>query len=151
METQSRIVLTRSSEWMNRARSFKVLINGQQTGTIGNGASESFAVSPGSHKVSCKVDWCSSREFDINLQPGETAYLRVQSGMKYYWQFVLPMIIVLFINAYLIFTGKERPFWFNILIGLTCLPGAGYILYYTAINRKEYLLLKYDDKSLFVK
>lgn len=149
METQSRIVLTRSSEWMNRARSFKVLVDGQQVGTIPKGGSESYTVTPGGHKISCKVDWCGSREFDVNLQAGETAYLRVQSGMKYYWQFVLPMIMILFINAFMIFSGKQRPFWFNILIGLVCLPGAGYILYYTAFKRNEYLLVKYDDKSLF--
>ncbi len=148
---QTRIVLTRSSEWMNRARSFKVFIDDQQVGTIANGAAESYTVTPGSHKLMCKVDWCGSRDFELNLQPGETAYLRVQSGMKYYWQFVAPMIAILFINAFMIFSNKPRPFWFNILIGLVCLPGAGYILYYTAFSRKDYLLIKYDDKSLFVK
>jgi Protein of unknown function (DUF2846) len=151
MENQATININRIGEWMNRARAFKVFIDGQQVGTISNGTQASFPVAPGTHKVECKVDWCSSREFEVKAAAGETVYLQVQSGMKYYWQVITPMLIMVFLNFYFVVSKIKKPFWFDILLGLICLPAAGYLLYYTAFSRKDYLLISYDSKSILGK
>ncbi len=151
MEEKSRIVLSRSSEWMNRTRSLKVMIDGQQAGTIGNGNTEEFSITPGQHTIACKIDWCSSRNFDVHLAAGETAYLHVRSGMKYYWQLVGPLLVVLILNLYFVFSEGGRPMWFNYVMILVGLPVLFYIFYYLTFGRKDYLVIVNDDKTLFGK
>jgi hypothetical protein len=151
MENTARIVLNRSSEWINRVRSFKVLIDGQEAGRISNGATEQFPVAAGTHMVGCKVDWCGSNDYELNLQHGETAYVHVKSGMKYYWQFTLPLFVMLLLNFFFTVAKMHKPAWFNILLILICVPAAIYILYYTLFNRKAYLVITKDDKTLFGK
>ena len=151
METTARIVLTRSAEWMNRMRNYRVIIDGQKAGVIGNGATEEFRVAPGEHKVICKVDWCSSREFDVRIDNGETAYLHVSSGMKHYWYFVFPLFVVLAMNFYYVFSEGGRPMWFNYVLIVAALPTLLYVFYFLTIGRRDYLLLVRDDKTLFGK
>jgi len=146
---QSRLVVRRSSEWMNRARSFKIMVDGQQAGTVKNGQSEDIAIASGMHKLFCKVDWCSSREVEIQAKPGETTYLFVKSGMKYYWYFMIPLLIVLVLNFYLTFKHSPKPFWFDILLGIVGLSAAGYMMYYTLFNRKDNLVMGEDEKGIF--
>ncbi len=149
MEAQSRIVLRRSSEWINRLRSFKVIIDGQQLGSIANGATSDFRLSPGKHLVQCKVDWCGSRAFEVDLKEGENAYLLVKNGMKYYMQIVLPLFVLIGLNLYFSFSGTPKPAWFNYLLIAVALPSLAYILYYTLISRNDYLQITKDEKTGF--
>jgi len=127
------------------------MIDGQQTGSISNGGTEEFKLEPGQHKILCKVDWCSSREYDVTIAAGETAYLHVKSGMKYYWQFTIPLLVILFLNFYLTFSKEEKPVWFNFLLIGIAVPAIIYILYYTLFNRKDYLAITKDETTLFGK
>ena len=151
MESNSRIVLTRSSEWMNRARRLRVYINGEKAGTIGNANTEEFKVQPGQHSVSCKVDWCSSRDFEVHLEAEQTVYLQVRSGMKHYWYFAVPLLGVLAINLFYLFTQPSRPVWLDFLLPAMALPLLLYIFYFISIGRKDYLVISNDDKTLFGK
>ncbi len=152
MEGKSRIVLRRSSEWLNRARNLKVFIDGEQAGTIANGESKDFLLTPGHHNLTCKVDWCSSRDFGISLGENETAYLFVRSGMKYYWQTAFPLFVVLALNFYYVFSaGGKRPEWLNYLLIIVALPALLYMMYYVTIGRKDYLVISKDDKTGFSK
>lgn len=149
MDNQARIIIRRSSEWLNRLRGFRVMIDGQEAGRISNGATEEFKVAPGAHKIFCKIDWCSSRGYEVNLQAGETSYLFVRSGMKYYWQAAIPVIIMLALNLCYSLQDIRKPEWLLFgMIGLG-LPVAGYFLYYTVFSRKDYLQLAADQKSGF--
>ena len=151
MESKTKLVLTRKSEFVNRARSFKVMIDGQQAGTIRNGGAEEFHLTPGQHQVICKIDWCSSREYSVDIKEGETTYLQVGSAMKYYWHLATPLLIFLGINLYLTITKQPKPVMFSYaLFGMAALV-IGYLLYYTVINRKGYLLLEKDTTTLFGK
>jgi hypothetical protein len=148
MEQHARIIINRPSEWANRARPFKIMIDGQQVGIIKNGISEEFKVAPGKHTVYCKVDWCSSKPVDINLAAEETEYLEVKSGMKYYYHFVIPLVVVLLYNFMLVFSKSgRRPMWFNIVLLVTALPALGYIFYYLTIGRSNYLQIGRDEKG----
>ncbi len=151
MEGKARIVLRRSSEWLNRARNLKVFIDGEQAGTIANGDTKDFLLSPGPHTISCKVDWCSSRDFSVSLGENETAYLFVRSGMKYYWQTAFPLFVVLALNFYYVFSEGKRPEWLNYLLIIVALPALLYIMYYVTFGRRDYLVVSKDDKTVFSK
>jgi hypothetical protein len=148
MNSQATIIIRRSSEWMNRARSFKVLIDGNETGRIANGGTEEYRVEPGKHKVYCKIDWCSSREYEMELKEGESVRLFVRSGMKYYWHLALPVIFLFSLYLYYTIQDSKKPMWLlYAMIGLG-LPAAGYFLYYTLISKKDYLLLTKEENTV---
>jgi hypothetical protein len=146
MENKSVIALRRSSEWMNKARSFKVFIDGNEAGRISNGATEEYAVSPGTHKVICKIDWCSCREMEVTVKEGEKVYLHIRSGMKYYWHFSIPLLTLVSIYLYHSLQRLPKPLWLMYALIVVALPAACYFLYYSLISRKDYLLLSKDDK-----
>ena len=148
MDTKTKIILTRPSQWMNRIRGYKVLINGQQVGVIKNGATEEYLVEPGTNSVECKVSWCSSRTLPVNIQSGETTYLKVSNGMKLYYLMVLLLAGEVFLNFY--YRGNpDKPSWFEpVTMGLIIIVFA-YLLYYLTFGRKDYLLLEKDTKNVF--
>ncbi|HWC54929.1 MAG TPA: hypothetical protein VG676_15190 [Chitinophagaceae bacterium] len=148
METKTKIIVSRSSEWMNRLRTYKVLINGNQVGMVKNGGTEEFSVQPGNNSVQCKVDWYSSKPFSIDIKEGETAYLRVRSGMKLYWPFFIAIIVGVFLVFY--YKGRpERPEWLTPVTLVLLIPGVLYSLYYTTFGRKNYLVIQKDSKNIF--
>ncbi len=148
MDSKTKIIISRSSEWMNRLRTYKVFINGKQAGTVKNGGSEEFAVEPGVNSVQCKVDWYSSQPFNVDVKEGETNYLRVKSGIKYYWLFMVAIIVGVFI----MFSYKgnpDKPQWVTPVTLILLIPGALYSLYYTTLGRKNFLLVDRDTKNVF--
>jgi hypothetical protein len=53
--------------WMDRARDYRVLVDGQQRAQIGNDSTVQIGVTPGEHVVRLKVDWCGSPEVAITV------------------------------------------------------------------------------------
>ncbi len=148
MDNKTKIIVSRSSQWMNRLRTYRVLINGKQAGAVKNGSSEEFLVEPGTNSIECKVDWCGSRAFSMNLQQGETAYLRVRSGMKLYWLFFIAIFVGVFLLVY--YRGNaDKPSWVTPVMLVSLIPAALYSLYYLTIGRKDYLVLEKDTKNIF--
>jgi hypothetical protein len=60
----------------DRARSYKVLIDGTQVGVVGDGCSEIFSVTPGAHVVRLRLDWCKSDQVDLAVSDGGVVHLR---------------------------------------------------------------------------
>ena len=72
----SSLVLRRASvSWQDRVRDYVVLVDGIEQGRIGNGGEVSIEVSPGTHAIQLKVDWCRSRPLEVRLAEGETKSL----------------------------------------------------------------------------
>lgn len=62
------IRINRKSGWVDRVRSYKVIVDGQVIGDIRNGQSRDFDLAPGHHTLMLKIDWCRSPilEFDTD-------------------------------------------------------------------------------------
>ncbi|MBS1620599.1 MAG: hypothetical protein JST10_11525 [Bacteroidetes bacterium] len=148
METKTKIIVSRSSEWLNRMRSYKIIINSDESGSVKNGGSEEFSVLPGSNTVQCKLGWYSSRPFTLDIKEGETVYLRVRSGMKLYWPLFMLVVAGLVLMFY--FRSKtEKPEWLMPVSLALIMPAIFYTLYYSIFGRKDYLLLQKDSKNIF--
>lgn len=148
MEGKTKIIVTRPSQWMNRIRGYKVFINGNQVGIIKNGTTEEYLVEPGANSVECKIDWCGSKVYSANLQPGETSYLKVSSGMKLYYLFVAVMAVGIFLLTYYR-RNPDKPSWAMPVTLIALFSVVLYLLYYLTIGRKDYLLLEKDTKNVF--
>jgi len=149
MEQKSKIILTRKAEWLNRFRAYRVFIDGIESGKVINGSSEEFITDAGIHTVQCKVNWYGSREFEVQIKPGETSYLLVRSGMKFFWIFYILLIGGLGFNLFYRFARLQKPaYTTNIELALI-LPAILYLLYYLTFGRKDYLIVSKDTKNIF--
>jgi hypothetical protein len=54
------IKIKRESGYVDRFRAYKVVLDGDVIGEIKNGQEVEFAISPGSHQLHLKIDWCRS-------------------------------------------------------------------------------------------
>lgn len=144
-----KLVLSRKSEWMNRLRPYKVLIDGQQIGTIGNGKVEEFEIPAISHSIECKVDWCFSNRYELQANDGEMVYLQVKSGMKAFWLLYVVLIIFLVSSFLMPQVWKdlgEKGEWIRRAIVLIPIV---YMGYYLTIGRRQYLKLEKDTSNVF--
>lgn len=148
-ELFGRIILERKSEWMNRLKGYKVEVNGTvQEKKIMNGASEEYEVPGGTNVIVCKVNWCRSNSFSFDVKPGETIYLKVASGMKYFWvAYVLLLLMIVgrnFAKQYM--TPEMNIAFIVIAVAVLC-----YFLFYITIGRDKYLKIEKDKDNIFAK
>ncbi|MEO7310790.1 MAG: hypothetical protein ABIX01_10365 [Chitinophagaceae bacterium] len=145
----AKIILSRKNDFMNRTRMFKVLIDGQEVGKIGNGKVETFEVAPGNHTIECKIDWCSSQTYEVTVGSDSIDYLQVKSGMKYF--LLLYIVFLAWLASGLIFKQKKEMLgaaypwiqWTIVVIPLA------YLLYYLTLGKKKYLVINQDTSNVF--
>lgn len=126
------IKIERSNEFTNRMREFIILIDGQQAGTIANGATKEFTVSPGQHRLAAKIDWCSSPELTIDVKEDDKSSFNV-SGFKYAnW--------LIGIGAFILIIHFILQETMQIYYGIFFLaPLFLMLLYYLTLGRNKYL------------
>lgn len=72
-----RIVVERTlALWQDRARSYRVFVDGKERGRVANGSTVGIAVAPGSHVVTMKISWCRSKELRVDVGPDSTCRLK---------------------------------------------------------------------------
>ena len=59
--------------YTDRARAYKVLVDGAERGAVKHGAGLDVQVEPGPHTLQMKVDWATSPELEVTLADGERA------------------------------------------------------------------------------
>jgi len=148
MENKTKIVLNRKQEWINRLRTYRVLIDGKEVGSVRNGSAEEFMVTPGTHTVQSKVNWCSSGVYTADLRQDEIIYLKVSNGMKFYWVVFIFILAALLLRQFY-YRISERTGWLAPVQLVLILPSLCYLLYYLTIGRNKYLELGPDKDNLF--
>ncbi len=59
--------------YTDRARAYKVLVDGEERGKVKHGEGVEIEVAPGDHQVQMKVDWATSQPLSVTLAEGERA------------------------------------------------------------------------------
>ncbi len=138
----TKLVLSRKSEWLNRARPFKILIDGELVGTITSGKVEEFELSQINQTIECKVDWCYSNKYEFSAADGDIVYLQVKSGMKAFWVvyvLLLGYIAISFIVPGFISTLGDVGIAIRLIVlGIPLF----YLVYSLTIGRRNYLSLE---------
>ena len=133
------IRIERPNEFMNMMRNYVIYIDGNACGKIANGEVKIFNIKSGKHRVSAKIDWCGSRDFDIEVEENETIELKL-SSFKYGNLILMAFLGALFLNLIFLYVFEfnlfEIFFWPVLFLG--------YYLYYITFGRKRYLNLKID-------
>ena len=63
----------------DRLRPYKVIVDGERSGTIRDNHVEDFDVAPGEHRVQLKIDWSGSPIVQVSVESGNTAVLRASA------------------------------------------------------------------------
>ncbi|MEH7440615.1 hypothetical protein V7182_24500 [Neobacillus drentensis] len=76
------IHLKRTSQYVNRLRKFKVYLNNEYAGDIGNGEEIVLPVEKGCYQIYVQVDWVKSEIYKFNIETGKEVHLLCGSPLK---------------------------------------------------------------------
>jgi hypothetical protein len=74
------LMITRSRKsWMDRARTYKIFVDGDLKGTVRNGEQLILPIASGPHTSQARIDWTGSPAVPFEVAPGETVRMRVEA------------------------------------------------------------------------
>jgi hypothetical protein len=145
----AKIILHRKPAFSHRFRPVEIFIDGEKAGLIKNGDTQEFTVSPGNHKVHCKMGWYYSDPFSVTPEGGEVKFLKIDLGPRSMG--VIYAILFLALLMPLVFRSAS---WYNVetfswirLAALILIIAHG--LYYNFLARKRYLRICEDAGNIF--
>jgi hypothetical protein len=148
MEDKSRIIIRKTSQWLDRHEVYDFFVDDTKVGTIGRASPLYFIITPGVHKFQCKIKQFSSPEFELKIKPEEIIYLRTGKRHSQY----LPAFFwfLTCVISFLVFKilGKS-PQWLIIFQMASFGFYIIYSLYNLTLGRKKYLSLEKDKKTFF--
>lgn len=103
------IKINRATGYVDKTRSYKVMVDEHQIGVINDGETKSFILPDGEHTIYLKIDWCRSNKLKFAIKEGETLEFDCGNALKG-WKILLDMLYVTILkNHYLwIKTKKEE-------------------------------------------
>jgi hypothetical protein len=79
----SHLTVTRPAQlWGDRARKYRIYIDGDLIGKIAQESSIRTEVSPGPHRIQAKVDWSGSPEIVVTIEPDSNLTVRVIKNVE---------------------------------------------------------------------
>ena len=82
MTNKTAIVISRTSEWANRLRRIEFYIDGIKVGSISNGETAEFIVSPGKRSIYAKIDWCKTSPRNVMINEGDIKRYEVGCNIR---------------------------------------------------------------------
>ena len=79
--------------WRDRARNYRVLVDGVQKAQIGDDSTVQIGVMPGTHRVQLAIDWCRSPEVEFTIEHGGIARMECRPNAK-------PLLALLYITIW---------------------------------------------------
>src|SRR5450759_2542047 len=116
------IKIKRTNDYVNALRDYRLYIDGQKIGTIGNNQIKEFDIPIGQHSLIAKLDWCSSPEFPFEASEKDSKNLLLGGMRSSRW--LMPLISISIILALFL---KYVSYYISII--LTLIPLL-YILYF---------------------
>jgi hypothetical protein len=63
-----------ANAYQDRARAYKIMLDGQEVGKVKRGESVAVDAAPGAHQLQLKIDWAVSQPLDVQVQAGQDAH-----------------------------------------------------------------------------
>lgn len=132
----AKLIIKRTSEWVNRMRDIALYLDGEKIGVIGNGQTKEFDIDPGEHRLNSKIDWCGSETMIFNLTDSEIQVVKLSGFKSGKW--LLPIALILSI-IYFAF-GQQLEISSSLFL-VVMSPFGLYLLYHFTLGRNNYLRL----------
>jgi len=78
--TTGRLTIRRPSQYADKARVYRILVDGAPSGTIKSGGELSLELTAGEHVIQARIDWCRSNALKIVVGSGAPTELEVGSN-----------------------------------------------------------------------
>ncbi|MFY9198575.1 MAG: hypothetical protein WBK75_03300 [Acutalibacteraceae bacterium] len=102
------IKINRTTGFVDKKKSYKVMINEHQIGVIHDGQTKTFDLPAGEHIIYLKIDWCRSKKLKFAIEEGQTVEFDCGNALKG-WRILLDMFYVTILkNHYLWIKIKEN-------------------------------------------
>jgi hypothetical protein len=80
-KARSSIVVSRDQRgWRDRARSYDVVIDGEQVAKIKRGRRIELPITSGRHEILMRINWGMSQSIQLDILPGESIQLFCTTG-----------------------------------------------------------------------
>jgi len=63
--------IKREASWANRLRKYKVILDGEEVGSIGESGTFEYPINPGLHTLYLQIDWCRSNKLEFEIENNE--------------------------------------------------------------------------------
>src|SRR5664279_934185 len=130
----AKIKIQRTNDYINLMRDYRLFIDGQKIGSIGNAQTKDFEIPAGRHSVIAKIDWCSSPEFSFEINEHDSKTFLVSGFVISKW--IIPLILGIIVFSFIVTLITH--FYFTLFI---ILPAFLLLLYFLTFGRKNYLSL----------
>jgi hypothetical protein len=87
------VVRRAHAPWRDRARDYRVMVDGKQRAAIGNDATVQIPVTPGQHLVKLAIDWCGSEELTVDVPHGQIVRLECKPNAS-------PLLALLYVTIW---------------------------------------------------
>jgi hypothetical protein len=145
----AKIIIHRKPAFAHRFRPIEVFIDGVKAGMVKNDDTQEFPVSPGYHKVHCKMGWYYSEAFNATLGSDEIKFLHLKHGPRF-----LGVVYAVLVIALITPIVSRSASWYDAktfemvrLAALVFIIAHG--LYYNFFARKQYLKINEDKDNIF--
>ncbi|WP_430510532.1 hypothetical protein [Gottfriedia solisilvae] len=82
LNSNPKIIISRTSQYVNKLRSYKVYINNKVVGKIKDGEELTLEVTPGKHSIYLEIDWCKSNNIMFDSMQNEITQFNCGSNIK---------------------------------------------------------------------
>lgn len=76
------ISLKRDSGYADRLRKYRVLVDGQEIGRIGDSEEKTFQIAPGQHQLIVRLDWAKTPAVSFEAMQDQTAKFSCGSNLR---------------------------------------------------------------------
>lgn len=92
------LILRRGAGWGDKWRSYAIIVDGREIGSIKEHTEVRVPVSAGTHELKLAIDWCRSPDFPVTVAEGKTVIIDCGPNAN---PFTSLLYITLFKNKYI--------------------------------------------------
>ena len=150
------LTIARTSQYTNRFRSIDLYMDNKKFGSIKNGETKSFDITPGEHSFFAQADWVSSKPVALTFDANTTKQLKLGSPLiMNFARVIFGFVFAIWLIAKILFKEQidaDRYLLPLVAAGLFLsvvmyfVNGQKPSIYYYTIGRKEYIYLR-EPKS----
>jgi|GEM_PF-3501879 len=135
------LVINRSSDFLNKYKEVKILIDGTSVGIVADGETKVFEIPAGEHSIKAKMDWRGSKEHRFSVQKGGKVTYKL-AGFKGR-KVIVALSAIALLSTFIL--PRETEAYIRTVIMLTTLCSVVlFMLYILTIGCNRYLTLEQE-------
>lgn len=102
------IKISRGTNFNDKKRNYKVILDGSEIGFIEDNEIKSFEVEEGDHRIYLKIDWCKSNKLKIHVSKNECIEFECGNSLIGWKSHITILYVTILKNKYLWIKPKDK-------------------------------------------